>query len=79
MITEQFIAAHPSYFLEDAIKDGIAAEEVYGHLNLGPVDTLDPTTREAEYALFFGSSPHLPIPVTLAIAISFAGTRRARH
>lgn len=51
------IAADPSYSLDDAIKNGVAAEAAYAHLDLGPVDTLDPAILEAEYNLFFGASP----------------------
>lgn len=51
------VPAHPSYCLEDAIREGIAAENACDHLDLGPVDTLDPETHEAELNRFFGTSP----------------------
>lgn len=57
MNANDFVSAHPSYSLDNAIRNGIAAEEAYAQLDLGPVDTLDPKIRQAEYDLFFGASP----------------------
>ena len=57
MSAYDLVSAHPSYCLEDAIQESIAAEDAYDHLDLGPVDTLDPETREAELNRFFGTSP----------------------
>lgn len=57
MDAEEPIVVDPSYSLDDAIRSGVAAEAAYAYLDLGPVDTLDRATLEAEYDLFFGSSP----------------------
>lgn len=51
------ITVDPSYSLDDAIRDSIEAEAAYGHVDLGPVDTLDPEALAEAYNLFFGTSP----------------------
>lgn len=57
MIPEDFMIAHPSHSLDNAIKNSIDIETAYGRLDLGPVDMLNPTTREAQFNLFFGTTP----------------------
>ncbi len=55
--TKQLIFADPTYSLDDAIQDSVATEAEFGYTDVGPVDTLDPEMHEAQYRLFYGSSP----------------------
>ncbi len=60
------MVAHPSYSLEDAVSRGVDAEAVYGHIDLGPVDTLDPSVHQLEYDLFLVRHPSVPYALRLA-------------
>lgn len=57
MFASEPIALHQSYSFEDAVRDSIAAETASSHLDLGPIDTMDPATLKREYDAFFGASP----------------------
>lgn len=46
-----------SYSFEEAVRESIAAENASDHLDLGPVDTLDPAALKREYDAFYGTSP----------------------
>ena len=46
-----------SYSFEEAVKDSIMAEATSAHLDLGPVDTMDPAALELAYDEFYGTSP----------------------
>ena len=57
MDTEAPIFAKSTYSLDDAIGKSVSVEALYGYIDIGPVDSLDPAILKREYDLFFGSSP----------------------
>lgn len=59
--TKEPVVLEPTYSFSDAILQSIAAEDMFGYLDIGPIDTLDDTTFKSQYEAFFGLSP-LPSP-----------------
>lgn len=74
------IFATAAYSLDDAIGHSVAVEALYGAMDIGPVDSLDPAIRDVEYDLFFGSSPLSslsPSPMPSRSASPTASTRES--
>lgn len=79
MDTDHPIVVDPKYSFDDAIRDSIEAEAAYGHIDLGPVDTLDPEALAEALDLFFGTSPMSTPPSSAPPSPAIGPFRPARQ
>ncbi len=57
MSSTEPVSIDHSFSFERAVRDGIAAEAAYAHLDAAPVDTLSPAALKRALDEFYGASP----------------------